>query len=177
MPINLEIIRASEFVRLGTSGKFDLVSSCGVLSALAQACQRRGIHRALVDVRDSQAELSPTDIATLVGTFHDVGFDKTQRLAILHPVERSQRARLFALISRLKGWSVCAFDKFEDALCWLSEYQEEAEAGKRTQSKRLHVTHHDGDTKPVAIKSHQYHKPARRSHIAHHHNRHASLTR
>lgn len=174
MPIDLEIIRASEFIRLGTSGKFDLVSSCAVLTTIAQACRRRGIHRALLDVRNSEAELSPTDIATLVSTFHEAGFDRKHRLAILHPVDRAQRARLFALISRLKGWAVCAFDNFEDAFCWLSEYQEPTQHEKKTQQKRLPVTHHNGSTRPVAIKPHHDHKPARRSHIAHHQNRHTS---
>lgn len=174
MPLELEIIRASEFIRLGTSGKFDLASTCAALAKIAQVCRQRGIYRALIDVRNSEADLSPSDIASLVSTFHDAGFDRKQRLAVLHPVNRYQRARLFALISRLKGWSVWAFDKFEDALCWLSEYQEETEAREKTHSKRLRVSHHDEDTKPVAIKSHQHHKPVRRPHVAHHLNRHVS---
>jgi len=169
MPIELEIIRASEFIRLGTSGQFDVVSSCAVLTTIAQACRRRGIHRALVDTRNSRAELSPTDIASLVGIFHEAGFDRKLRLAVLHAVERARRARLFALISRLKGWDVRAFDGFEEALSWLSE-EEEVEAEIRIESKRLHVSHQDADKKPVAIKSNQHHKRERQPHVVHHHN-------
>jgi hypothetical protein len=157
MPIELEIIRAAEFIRVGTQGHFDLTASCAVLSKITTACKRRGIERALVDVRDSVANLNPTELAALVNVFRDIGFSRDQRLAILHAEERSHRPRMFAFISRMKGWNVQAFTKFEDAMCWLSE-QEGQKPEVRSPARRVPVNHSDAPPRPVSIKAH----PARK---------------
>jgi hypothetical protein len=158
MPIELEIIRAAEFVRMGTQGQFDLAASCAVAAKLAAACKRRGIDRALVDVRNSIANLNPTELAALVNVFRDIGFSRHQRIAILHAEERSHRPRMFAFISRMKGWEVEAFTKFEDAMCWLSE-QEKQKPEVRSPARRVPVSHADAHhPRPVSIKAH----PARK---------------
>ena len=111
-----EIIRAAEYIRFGGKGEFDLVASCAALHSLAEACNRRGINRAMLDGRNARAELSPNELAALVNAFVDIGFTRDLHLAILHPAERYQRARLFAFISRIKGWNVRAFGDFERAM-------------------------------------------------------------
>jgi len=120
MPVDLEIIRASEFLRLGSKGEFDLISSCGVLAKLARACRLRGINRALLDIREARAPLTPRELAELVNTFHEIGFTRDQRLAILHSGDPHRRARTFAFLVRMRGWMVKAFGDFEEALHWLS---------------------------------------------------------
>jgi len=161
MPIELEIIRAAEFIRVGTQGHFDLTASCAVLSKITTACKRRGIERALVDVRDSVANLNPTELAALVNVFRDIGFSRDQRLAILHAEERSHRPRMFAFISRMKGWNVRAFGDFEQAMYWLSSEQlHPLPKSASTHRKQVAVNHDAGDTKSVPIK--------RASHSAHH---------
>ncbi len=154
MPIELQIIRAAEFVRIGGEGKFDLAASCGILANLAEACKRRGVNRALVDARNAQAELSPKELAALVEVFHEIGFPKNQRLAILHSGDPYRRARTFASISRMKGWSVRAFGDFEKALDWLSGDLEKTEQKATSSAKRLHVAHSDADEKRISIKAH-----------------------
>jgi hypothetical protein len=62
----------------------------------------------------------------LVNTFREIGFTRQQRLAILYSVDPHRRARLFAFISTLRGWSVRAFDDFEKAINWLSSGQDNA---------------------------------------------------
>ncbi len=163
MPIELEIIRAAEFIRMGTEGYFDLAASCAVLSKLATACKRRGIHRALVDVRNSVANLTPTELSALVNVLREIGFPSDQRIAILHAEDRSHRPRMFAFISRMKGWKVDTFTKFEDAMCWLAEPEEQkpdvnaaAVSIKRLPASRSDGPHHP---RPVSIKSHH---PARK---------------
>ena len=125
MPTELQIIRASEFVRVGPQGDFDLEASQLVLSQLAAACRRRGISRALLDLRSLQPEpvpiFSPTDLATLIGTFRRIGFSEQDHLAVLYTVDPHHRARMFAFIGKLRGWAVSAFDNFEHALAWLSD--------------------------------------------------------
>ena len=120
MPVDLEIIRACEFLRVGSKGEFDLMASCAVLAKLARACRLRGINRALLDIRQSRAPLTPTELAALVNIFHEIGFTRDQRLAILHSGDPHRRARTFAFLSRMRGWMVRAFGDFEEAIYWLS---------------------------------------------------------
>jgi hypothetical protein len=124
MPLELQIIRASEFIRVSTPNRVDFNSSREVLRQLAAACRRRGIDRALLDVRDLHPGptpmLKPTELASLVNTFHEIGFTHSQRLAVLYSSDPHRGARLFAFISSLRGWTVQAFSDFEAALDWLS---------------------------------------------------------
>ncbi len=158
MPVELEIIRAAEFIRFGGQGQFDLVASCAALAALAEACKMRGINRALIDGRNARAELSANELAALVNVFCDIGFCKDLRLAILHAAERYQRARLFAFISRMKGWNVRAFGDFEQAMYWLSGDQTRprpkpaASTAKSPDKRRISVSHSDGNENAVTIK-------------------------
>jgi len=161
MPVELQIIRAADFIRMGTEGQFDLAASCAVAAKLAAACRRRGIDRALVDVRNSIANLNATELAALVNVFREIGFSRSQRIAILHAEERSHRPRMFAFISRLKGWNVEAFTKFEDAMCWLSKPEEEKPQARSATATRVPVSHatgHHHHPRPVSIKAH----PARK---------------
>src|SRR6185312_11072132 len=112
MPVELQIIRASEFVRMSGQGRFNLAESCAVLTNLAEACKRRGVQRALLDTRRARAELTPSEVVSLVNVFKEIGFTKRHRLAILHSGDPHHRARLFAFFSRSKGWNVQAFDNF-----------------------------------------------------------------
>lgn len=154
MPVELQIIRAAEFVRMGGQGKFDLATSRAILANLAKACKRRGIDRALLDARNITAELNPMEPASLVNAFRENGFTTKQRLAILHSGDPYHLARLFAFISRMKGWGVRASDDFEEALRWLSSHRETPWLKTRTSAKRLHVSHSDGEAKPVLIEPH-----------------------
>lgn len=128
MPMELQIIRAQEFIRLGPKGHFDLKTSKAVLTQLVRACCKRGINQALLDLRalhpGPKPVFSPNDLVTLVNTFHEVGFTHQQRLAILYGSDPHHRARLFAFIAKLRGWSVQAFDDFEQAYLWLSHADE-----------------------------------------------------
>lgn len=163
MSVQIEIIRAAEFIRFGTKGEFDLLASCAALHSLAEACKRRGMNRTLLDGRNARAELSPNELATLVNAFCDIGFGPDLRLAILHSADRYQRARLFAFISRIKNWNVRAFGDFEQAMFWLSNDQLHP-APKATSHHRRHVdvTHVGGEAKTVPIKCATHYAPAPR---------------
>ncbi len=124
MPIELQIIRACDFIRLGPQGRFDFAASKLALAELASACHKRGINQALLDLRALKAPpepiFSPDDLASIVYTFHEMGFSKKHWLAVLYSDDPHHRARLFAFIGRMRGWNVAAFDNFEDALLWLA---------------------------------------------------------
>ena len=128
MPMELQIIRAQEFIRLGARERFDLKASKAALALLAGACCKRGINQALLDLRAVHPKpkpvFSPNDLVTLVNTFREVGFTHQQRLAVLYGSDPHHRARLFAFIAKLRGWKVQAFDSFEEAVTWLSDGKE-----------------------------------------------------
>src|SRR5277367_957846 len=102
MPTELHVIRASDFIRLGARGEFDLSASKVVLAELACACRKRGIDRAMLDLRALQPKptpvFSPTDLAKLINTFREIGFTHRQRLAVLYSADPHHRARMFAFI-------------------------------------------------------------------------------
>ncbi len=135
MPLNLQIIRASEFIRLGAKGRVDVKESREILSEIARACRKRGVNRALLDVRAVHIGPKPVfslqDLVRLVRTFHELGFRKEHRLAVLYSADPHHRARLFAFLSNLHGWQVRAFHEFEEAIVWLWE----TEAGEKIQPR------------------------------------------
>jgi len=122
--MELQIIRAREFIRLGAKGHFDLKASKAVLGATGRGLLQTRINQALLDLRalhpGPKPVFSPNDLVTLVNTFHEVGFTHKQRLAVLYGSDPHHRARLFAFIAKLRGWKVQAFDNFEEAVTWLS---------------------------------------------------------
>jgi len=155
MPLELQIIRASEFIRLGAHGHFDLAASKAALAELVGACRKRGINQALMDLRalhpGPKPVFSPADLITLVNTFREIGFTHQQRLAILYGSDPHHRARLFAFLSTVRGWSVRAFSNFEEALLWLSSAPETAAQLSRSPAgKRIPVRDLKQEAKPPA---------------------------
>ena len=130
MPMELQIIRAQEFIRLGAHGRIDMKISRALLANLAAVCRKRGIHQALLDLRALQPKpkpkpiFTPDDLVKLVKTFREIGFTHAQRLAVLYRSDPHRRARMFASIARLRGWHVAAFEDFETAIRWLSSDEE-----------------------------------------------------
>jgi hypothetical protein len=144
MPLQLEIIRATEFIRVGAQGRFDLAASKAALATLASACQKRGLQHAVIDLRALQPGPKPVfsrmDLSELVNTFPEVGFTRRLRLAILYKSDPHRRARMFAFLSALHGWNVRAFGEFEEALLWLSRGQEAAAGpGRSPYAKAIPV--------------------------------------
>ena len=123
MPLELQIIRPPDFIRLGSLGTVDFKSSKEALRQLAYTCRKRGIFRAILDLRDLSIPAKPLlttgELAALVDTFREAGFTSVQQLAVLYRKDPHHGVRMFAFISTLKGWRVRAFDEFEKALLWL----------------------------------------------------------
>jgi hypothetical protein len=138
MPIELQIIRAQEFIRVGAHGHFDLEASQAVLKQLATACRKRGIHQALLDVRALQPGakpvFSPKDLVALVETFDQVGFKREDRVAVLYGSDPHHRASLFSFAATVHGWQVQAFKDFERAVFWLAAAEPESATAPETQT-------------------------------------------
>ena len=129
MPVELQVIRASEFIRLGADEHLDLETSKEALRALTKACRKRGLDCAMLDLRMlpvlAKPHFTTSQLAALVGTFRETGFSRQQRLAILYRHDIHGGIRDFAFISRMRGLQVQAFGEFESAMHWLSGAQAE----------------------------------------------------
>lgn len=148
MPLDLQIIRAREFIRLGPHGHLNLAASKQILAELARACRLRAIDRAMVDVRDVKTELTPDELAELVRAFEDVGFTRSHRLALLHRGDQDHRARTFALIGKLRGWKLQAFGSFEEAILWLSA-NDRSKTNPATQGTPIPIRRVSAAARPV----------------------------
>ena len=154
MPQELQIIRASEFIRFGAHGHFDLPASKAALAEVAAVCRKRCIAHAMMDLRalhpGPKPVFSPADLAELVGTFREVGFTQQERLAILYHSDPHHRARLFAFLSTMHGYAVRAFGGFEEALLWLSSGQEPGPERRRSPGeKQVPVRFSKREAKPA----------------------------
>jgi len=123
MPIAVNIIRASDFVRVDADQRLNLEESKQMLLQLASACQRRGLDRAMLDMRDisvpDKPQFSDGELATLVRVFSAAGFLRHQRLAVLYRQDPHGGVRKFTFFSRMRGMQVQAFNEFEAAIQWL----------------------------------------------------------
>lgn len=160
MPVELHVIRASEFVCLDADEQLDFAASKQALETLARACRKRGLDRAVLDLRalpvPAEPVFTPSQLAALIKTFRAAGFGRHQRLAVLYRNDPHGGARMFAFIGRIQGWQVRAFADFEKALFWLSEETTRREKSgeeipirivkRKNESRRLTVTSKDGDS-------------------------------
>lgn len=131
----LDIIRANEFVRFDAREHLDLEATKQVLERLAIACRKRGLDRAMLDLRTlptlARPHFTANELSLLIGTFHAAGFSRQHRLAVLYRHDVHGGIRTFAFLSKMRGLQVQAFDDFEDALQWLSGGQEDFAERKR----------------------------------------------
>lgn len=125
MPLELQVIRANEFVCLDADEHLDFEASKRALQGLAEACRKRGLDRAMLDLRGlpvlPRPHFTAAELAALVGTFRDAGFTRQQRLAIVYDHDVHSIIRNFAFFSKMRGMQVQAFNRFENAIYWLSE--------------------------------------------------------
>jgi hypothetical protein len=128
MPVELQVIRASEFVCLDAHEHLDFEASQNALQALAHACRKRGLNRAVLDLRTvpvpDKPQFTPTELAALVRTFQQAGFSRRERLAVLYALDVHGGVQTFAFFGRMRGLHVQAFTEYEAALNWLSELPE-----------------------------------------------------
>lgn len=123
MPIELEIIRPSDFIRFDAGHHLDFEKSKDALEQMALACRKRGLDRAVVDVRDlpvaDRPRFTNVELAALVGAFRAAGFSRHQRLALLYRHDLYGNVRNFTFFGRMHGLQVQAFHEFENAMDWL----------------------------------------------------------
>ena len=116
VPLELEIIRACEFIRAGAQGYPNMEASPrqspGTGRGLPPAWNRSSIARCPRASPGATRLFTPDELAALVNTFHEIGFTYEQRLAVLYSEDPYHGVRMFAFIGALRGWRVRAFSEF-----------------------------------------------------------------
>jgi hypothetical protein len=137
-PIELHVIRASDFICFDAEKHLNFEASKKVLQELALACRKRGLDRAMVDLRELPVPEKPrftdAELVELAGAFHDAGFTRRQRLAILHRHDVHGTIRKFTSIGRKGGLQVHAFLEYDEAIHWLGKTIEELAEQKQGAS-------------------------------------------
>ena len=135
MAEELQIIRASEFVCLDADKHRSFETSKKSLQNLALACRKRGLDRALLDLRGlpilPKPHFTKPQVAALAGAFREAGFALKQRLAVLYDHDVYGIIRDFILFSRQYGVQAEAFLDYEKAMSWLYGKLEDTAEWKR----------------------------------------------
>jgi hypothetical protein len=145
--LEFQVIRASDFVCFDAEEHLDFEASKKVLEELARACRKRGLDRAMIDLRDLPVPEKPrftrAELAEMAGAFRAAGFSISQRLAVLHAHDTHGTVRDFVSISQAGGLQVAAFLEFDKAVHWLGKPME----------KEHHVEYKHGDEVPIVRKA------------------------
>ena len=121
MDINLRLIHAKDFLKASPIGEFDIDVAKQLLLKLAQENAAPRQYDVVIDVRGASDSLSLTDITLLVQVMIDNRDSFSSKLAILTvPGQRFDKAKFMELYAGNRGFSVAAFEYFEEALNWLA---------------------------------------------------------
>ena len=126
MPVDLRIIRISDFIDWAPHGSQTFGSIKSVLAEAASAYGAFSKYDVLFDIRGAEIDLSILDIwelATYVANVVHQGPPKSFRakLAVLCPVQDFDHAKFFELCAGNRGLNIRAFTSFEEVFDWLHE--------------------------------------------------------
>jgi hypothetical protein len=136
MPATIRIIRATDFIRVTAEGGLDLKESRRLLAATLSATDLVG-YELVLDTRGAHSSMSVTDLWNLAAEIGRVGGNLPRKTAVLCPRERFDHAEFFALCAQNRGFSVCAFTGFEDAMEWLISDKPDPGADPHSQGAAL----------------------------------------
>jgi hypothetical protein len=128
MDWKLRLIQAKDFLRASPTGEVDLELAEQLLLDLARENAAPRQYDVLIDDRGADVSLSFFDMTELVRVMIENRDSFRSKLAILTlPGQRFDRAKFMELYAGNRGFSVAAFEQFEEALNWLALEGDEAE--------------------------------------------------
>ena len=122
MPANIRIIHAQEFIKANPEGQLNLDESMKVLIEIASASAPLIDYDVILDTRKAQSRMSEADLwflASELNNYFSKAFSRTQKTAVLCPLQQFDNAKFFALCAKNRGFQVKAFTSFEEAYEWL----------------------------------------------------------
>lgn len=119
MPHQLDVHEQLEYVHLTYSGDVDLAERQQAKDAVFDTCFEKKLHRALVDLRKSNIQMSQSDVVKFAASFKETKLPNGYRLAgLIGPENESDN--LIEIIISLDGINVKYFYDFQEAEDWLT---------------------------------------------------------
>jgi len=120
MATKIKIISARDFIEVTTDGMINITTSRQLLVDIARAEHLPVDYELLIDFRDTQSDLSVTDMYQLAAELYQYGDTFRRKVALLVvPGVNFDRASFFETCSRNRGFSVNAFTDYEKAIRWV----------------------------------------------------------
>jgi hypothetical protein len=135
MATKIKIITARDFLEVTPDGIINITTSRQLLVNIAQAEHPPVDYELLVDLRDTQSNLSISDVYQLAAELCQHGDTFRRKVALLVvPGVNFKQAHFFETCSHNRGFSVNAFTDYEKAIRWI--LSEEDLSNKNIQSNK-----------------------------------------
>ena len=121
MPYQLNLHPQQSYVHLIYMGTIHAEERTQARDEVFDLCRQTGYHRALVDMRASNIEMSPADAVKFARSFEASRLPANYRLACVIP-PGSQADKMVESLISLNGVNIKYFLSQEDALYWLTAY-------------------------------------------------------
>ena len=120
MATKIKIVTARDFLEVTPDGIIDITTSRKLLADIAKAEYDTVDYELLIDFRDTQFQLSVTDVYKLAGELgkHGDTFRGKVALLVLPGVDFKQ-AHFFETCSQNRGFLINAFTDYENAVRWI----------------------------------------------------------
>ncbi len=120
MATKIKIIAAREFLEVTPDGIINITTSRQLLVDIAKAEGHPADHELFIDFRDTQSQLSVSDVYQLAAELCQHGDTFRRKVALLVvPGVNFDRASFFETCSHNRGFSVNAFTDYEKAMRWI----------------------------------------------------------
>ena len=120
MATKIKIVTAGDFMEVTPNGMINITTSRQLLVDIAKADPPPADYELLVDFRNTQSDLSITDVYELAAELIRHGDTFCRKVALLVlPGVNFDRAGFFETCSHNRGFSINAYTDYEQAIRWL----------------------------------------------------------
>ena len=118
MPYTLNANNEHNYVHLVYSGSIDFPERKNAKDDVIALCFEKGFHRSLVDLRNSDIQMSKSDVVRFAESFKNTKLPDNYRIAgIITP--ENQTDDLIEIIVTMDGINIKYFFNFDEAQDWL----------------------------------------------------------
>ena len=119
MPYELNANLEQQYVHLKYTGTIELAERMQAKDDVIALCFDSGLHRSLVDLRDSDIQMSESDVIRFASSFKNTKLPDNYRLAVITGPD-NQTDNLIEIIISIDGIDVKYFFDSEEAINWLT---------------------------------------------------------
>lgn len=120
MATKIKIITARDFIEITADGIINITTSRQLLADIAKAEHNHADYELLVDFRDTQSQLSITDVYQLAAELCKYGDTFHRKVAlVVTPGLNFNQASFFETCSQNRGFAVNTYTDYEEAIRWI----------------------------------------------------------